>query len=930
MKLITLLATIVFSNITYSQLNTLQSSNNLKWLEVESKNFKIVFPKYLEDKAQYTLNLLEHYRPLVSQSYQKEPKKLNLVIRPDMALPNGFVTLAPRRSEWFNHTNITPLVGSLEWFQSLAIHEYRHIVQYDFLNQGYTKWGYNLFGEGMLGLLVNMAMPTWYFEGDAVWAETTLSDAGRGRSPRFLSRLKALVTTNKLPKYDDLLAGDFTQNLPNHYVYGYFLITHAYNKFGKDVWKNIATHAADRPWNPYAMYNAFESVTGIGFDNFYNDSLAELKSRWGIFPKKDLIYKNTEYVENIYPIKDGKNTYHLQKGLNSHWELHSKKGFIKEFNIIPSLSKVSIKKSKFLFTQNIPHWRYTFKEFSDLFIYDIKKKKLDRITNKKRLFHPQFSNNGKKILAIEYNEDDEVGLTILDLKGEILSEHSLKIHGLQFSEATWLSNNTIAAIVINEKGEKYFATYDLDSDDLNQLTSPTRNNIYNLTTAKGYLYFEADYKGKVQIFQLGSIRKKLSKCTNEFIGAYSPFVSNSKKLSFVYESNNGRLIKEKNLKCSPLELNQLLDSKGYLGKSPSDFFHKSRPVALKKFTKFRTKVVKSKKHSEYSGLLTPHSWSFIGTRGFQLEGTTTNNLNTLGLNAYLGSSSEESTPFGGFSFIFSKLYPIFSLHYDYAQRKSELVKGQTSEWNETIKSLNMTIPYTYSKNLWSSLNSLSISSGILTLSENDYTSNTYLNDNGILTNSINLSTSFRKRQTRKDLQPKYGLSIDLKYTDLKTIEDAKINYITQFNSSIQLPSYFENHGFNLEYTQENRPEDESLYQLQTNYVPLLGYTLSRGYNYEFTSEFKKTTFEYLLPLTYLRKGYKDWIYITRIYGKLFFDSTAYLNEELNTRTLNSKGMEFFFDTLTFRKFPLTYGLRIFNTETDNKNHGEFFLSTVIN
>ena len=930
MKLITLLGLILFSQNILAQLNTLQSSNNIKWLEIESKNFKIVFPKYLEEKAQYTLNLLEHYRPLVSKSYQKQPKKLNLIIRPDMALPNGFVTLAPRRSEWFNNTNITPLVGSLEWFQSLAVHEYRHIVQYDYLNQGYTKWGYNLFGEGVLGLLVNMVMPTWYFEGDAVWAETTLSDAGRGRSPRFASRLKALVTTKNFPKYDDLLAGDYTQNLPNYYVYGYFLITRAYNIYGANVWKEIAAYAADHPWNAYAMYNGFQFVTGMSFDTFYSESLIELQQKWGKFPKKDMISNTKEYIQQTYPIKDGKNSYYLQKDLKSHWGLFSNKKQITELNIIPSLSKVDIKKEKLIYTQTIPHWRYVFKEFSDLFIYDIKKKNLKRITKEKRLFHPQFSNNGKKILAIEYNEDDEVGLTILNLKGEILSEHSLKIHDLQFSEAAWLTNNTIAAIVINQEGRKYFATYDLESDDLNQLTRPTRNNIYNLTTNGGYLYFEADYKGKVNIFQLGSRSKNLSQCTDEFIGAYSPSISQEKRLSYVYESNNGRYIKEKKLNCSRLDLDELLNSKHYLSETPSDFYHKTKPVALKKFQQFRTKEVKSKRHSEYSGLLTPHSWSFIGNRGFQLEGTTSNNLNTLGLNAYVGTSSEESMPFAGFSFIFSKLYPIFSFKFDFVQRETEIVKGEVSKWDETTKSINMIIPYTYSKNLWSSFNSLAASSGVISLSENAYSSDDRLNDNGILANSIALSTSFFKRQAPREIQPRLGASLDIKYTDLKTVEDATINYIIQLNSGVKLPSYFENHGINIEYAQETRPEDESLYQLQSNYVSLLGYTFSRGYTYEFTSEFKKLTFEYVMPLTYLKKGFKDWIYIPQIYGKLFFDSTAFLNDELSSKTLNSKGLEIYFETNTFRKFPLTYGIRMYNKERDDKNHAELFLATIIN
>ncbi len=131
----------------------------------------------------------------------------------------------------------------------------------------------------------------------------------------------------------------------------------------------------------------------------------------------------------------------------------------------------------------------------------------------------------------------------------------------------------------------------------------------------------------------------------------------------------------------------------------------------------------------------------------------------------------------------------------------------------------------------------------------------------------------------------------------------------------------------LSYTREDRPDEKYLYQLQTNYVPIIGYTFSRGYAYEFTSEFNKISFEYVLPLTYLKKGIGKWIYVPRIYSKLFYDSTALLNEDLNTRTLNSRGIEFYFNTNTLRKFPLTFGLRLYNKELENKNHAEAFIAS---
>ena len=213
-KTIKILCLISIFTITraWAQPHILQSDPSIDWNQIETDNFKVIFPNYLEDKGQYALNLLEYYRPIVGEKYNSFPEKISLIIRPDIAVPNGFVTLAPRRTEWFNSTTFSPNTGSLEWLQLLAIHEYRHVVQYDHLSKGYTRYGYYAFGESFLGLLLQVVMPQWYFEGDAVWAETVLSDGGRGRSPRFSARSKALGMRDQLPSYEELLGGNYEKS----------------------------------------------------------------------------------------------------------------------------------------------------------------------------------------------------------------------------------------------------------------------------------------------------------------------------------------------------------------------------------------------------------------------------------------------------------------------------------------------------------------------------------------------------------------------------------------------------------------------------------------------------------------------------------------------------------------------------------------------
>ena len=82
--------------------------------------------------------------------------------------------------------------------------------------------------------------------------------------------------------------------------------------------------------------------------------------------------------------------------------------------------------------------------------------------------------------------------------------------------------------------------------------------------------------------------------------------------------------------------------------------------------------------------------------------------------------------------------------------------------------------------------------------------------------------------------------------------------------------------------------EENLWRQQSEYNPIIGYTFSRGYAYEFTPRFNKASLELAMPAAYPNWGYKGWIFFNRIYANFFFDHAL---SEFNrgNRTLNSGG-----------------------------------------
>jgi len=105
MKMYKLLFLIIASTSAFSQVNLMQDSTDIRWMELENEYFEVIYPQRAEEQAQYTMSLLNYYRTKVSATYKEKSQKISIVLRPNSADPNGFVTLTPRRSEWFMNTS---------------------------------------------------------------------------------------------------------------------------------------------------------------------------------------------------------------------------------------------------------------------------------------------------------------------------------------------------------------------------------------------------------------------------------------------------------------------------------------------------------------------------------------------------------------------------------------------------------------------------------------------------------------------------------------------------------------------------------------------------------------------------------------------------------------------------------------------------------
>src|SRR5580704_8223082 len=247
---------------------------SVKWKVVHSVPANIIYPPGLDSEAREVAFLVTALSKTTLSTIGDQQKPIDIVFHDLTTIPNGYVQLAPFRSEF----QLTPEqnsfdLGSLPWYQTLAIHEYRHVEQYNNFRVGLSKAFYYLFGEGGQALANSLSVPNWFFEGDAVYQETLVSRQGRGRLPYFFNGYRSLWAADKNYSYMKLRNGSLRDFTPDHYPLGYMLVAYGREKYGDDFWRKVSHDAASFSGLFYPLQTATKKYSGVSFAEFRNDAL---------------------------------------------------------------------------------------------------------------------------------------------------------------------------------------------------------------------------------------------------------------------------------------------------------------------------------------------------------------------------------------------------------------------------------------------------------------------------------------------------------------------------------------------------------------------------------------------------------------------------------------------------------------------------------
>lgn len=249
-----------------------------EWKSIDSEHYEVIFPETLEAQGIYVSSVLEYLYPLQQDTIQP-PRTWHfpVILNPDQMNPNGFVSILPRRSVYYT-IPISSMTG--DWLTTLAIHEGRHMFQFDAMNRNTVRALSFFIGEYAFATI----MPTWWMEGDAVMAETTMTEGGRGRNPSFTAPFKALMLEDKHFGYNKMMLGSFRNTIPDPYTFGYLMQSYIRSEYDENAPETMFRQYSYAPIPVLAPFLAVQKATGKSPGAIYR----EMSAVYGDFWKKQI------------------------------------------------------------------------------------------------------------------------------------------------------------------------------------------------------------------------------------------------------------------------------------------------------------------------------------------------------------------------------------------------------------------------------------------------------------------------------------------------------------------------------------------------------------------------------------------------------------------------------------------------------------------
>ncbi|WP_428657744.1 hypothetical protein [Runella sp.] len=912
---------------------------SVKWKYIENNKVKVIFPENTDKEATRIADVVTYINQKATASVGNKSKKLSILLNTNNAQGNGYVALAPFRSEFYatGYQDFNQL-GSMNWLDVLSIHEYRHALQFTNANRGFTKLLYLLQGETGWSLGSNLSIPDWYFEGDAVLSETMLTNAGRGRTPSFLETQRALLLSGKNYTYLQARNGSYKKLLPDHYPLGYAILNYGRNHFGPEMWPKVLADAGRYRTVLYPFAGALRRQTKMGTYKMYRLAYREMKDNWEKelktleltptkpltkLPKKtvtsysfphfledgSLIYLKSSYKQlpGLYQLKDGNEKYITSIGMATE-------GYL------------GVNNSKVSWTEMRKDARRDAVVYSVIMTYDLETGRKTEVTHKSKFFSPVFSSKGDKIVVVKADENIVNQIVFISPSdGAIIgsipnSQNDFVVY------PKWTTDD--AAIVYPAKRNSKVALlkYDLATKATTELTPWTTHTIGALSVSAKNVTFTASFSGINNIYAVSlNGDKQIRQLTSVKIGATMPAVSKDEKLLVMTEMTAmGKQLTQLEIQNpKTIAVSEPVDMSRYQVKTTETEKNILPTIAENKYE------VKS-----YKGLLRGvklHSWN-IGSdnRNINVSVRMGNILNDF--SAIVGGSlnyNEKTVKFSG-GLDYGKYFLPISFRVNTGERaNTTLLPDQKTLRTRSFKqkdiSAGLSLPLSWIRGNYTT--GLRLSSTFWNISTSDYKLGDVAENKSLNFNALQFGLNFSniRRKAYQNTNTKWSQTVGISYEkSISTVKAERLIGSVGFTT----PGLAKNHA--LELTAKGKKE-----LITNDYIFEDQFFHARGFLAAPSDVETVVSATYSLPLFYVDRGFAGIFFVNRVRGNVFYDIGNLERKATNTNfQQKSYGGELILDIkLLNLTAPIGFGFRnSYLLTTDplsptTKQRFEFFVSS---
>lgn len=876
---------------------------SLKWQQINTDTVRVIFPQGMSRQGERVANMVQYLNRYTRASIGSLEKKVSIVLQNQTMQSNGYVQLGPFRSEFYLSPSPSSDLGSLNWMEQLSVHEYRHVLQNMNFRQGVSKVFSILGGELGQAAATNIAVPNWFWEGDAVVMETALTPQGRGRLPRFFDGFRGLSLAGKKYSYMKIRNGSYVDFIPDHYPLGYLMNTYGREHYGQTFWKEVTADAVRYRGVFYPLSHSLKKRTGKNVTGFYHAMLQEYQPLWNDYAARPGITAATPVLPVAKTVTNYKYVYAagdnewivLKDALDKIRGIYRVDGEGKEHLLVrPGIvydDFFSYRNGRVVWAATRFDVRWGWKDFSVIRIWDNVSKHTKTISPRGKFFSPDISANGEQVIAASTTPDMQYSLQLINAKTGGVEKQLPNPENWYYTYPRFASgDHTVISAVRNSKGQMALVQQSIATGESAMLT-PFSYNVIGAPGVNGdTVYFTSGYRDVNNVYAITLSDKKTYEVTDRGNSALHMAVNNDSLVFSEFTIKGFKLYRAalnapawKQVDISQEAHSAWLQPHFKEGGSSLDIVpHDSLPV---------------KKYPQFTHPFNFHSWvPSFNDPDYSISLIGENILNTTSTSiGYTYNRNEGSSDIAA-GFTFGGWFPYLSIGADYTINRNGLDQNRNRVyWNEATAHAGFSIPLNFAAGLYSR----SLTFGSNYNIRRRYLASKYKgNDLQFLTNTIIFSN--QRIKGTQNIYSHFGQYLAVQYN--RSVSGL---YAEQLYGRLDqyLRGIWQNHNLVLQAAYQQRDRSFN-YSFTDNFV------YARGYNTPLYTRIYKLAANYHLPLAYPDWGFAQILYFNRIRANLFYDYSVanYYQNNINTRYA-SAGTELYFDTRVGNTLPFTFGVR---------------------